>query len=96
MSKSDNLVIHNLIHSIGLKNNLVDSRVKEIVEAQFKFAYEVIRKTDLTSTQEEVLSNIKTNIYFKYIGKLHIEPDKVALRNNKLNKHNDEEREEDS
>lgn len=94
MSKSDSLIIHNLIHSIGLKNNLIDSKVKEIVEAQFKFAYETIRKTDLTSTQEEVLADVKTNIYFKYLGKLHVEPDKVALRNNKLNTVKNEERED--
>ena len=84
MSKSDDLIVSSIIHNIGLLNNLMDSRVKEIVESQFRFTYETIRKTDLSSTQEEVLNEIKSNFYFKYLGKLYIEDDKVALRNSKL------------
>ena len=84
MSKSDDLIVSSIIHNIGLLNNLMDSRVKEIVESQFRLTYETIRKTDLSSTQEEVLNEIKSNFYFKYLGKLYIEDDKVALRNSKL------------
>lgn len=94
MSKNDDLIVSSIIHSIGLKNNMVDSVVREIVEAQFRLAYQEIRKIDLSSTQEETINELKTNFYFKYLGKLHVEADKVALRNNKqLNKKNEENRE---
>lgn len=91
MSKSADTVVSTIIHSIGLKNNLVDSRVKEIVEAQFRFAYEKMRKLDLTGVDQEEIEQMKTNIYFKYIGKLYVEADKVVTRNLKtlVKKEND-------
>ena len=43
MNKSDEQKVNDLIHSIGLKNNLRDSEVKEIIESQFRFTYDTIR-----------------------------------------------------
>ena len=62
--------VKDLIHSIGLKNNLTDEQVKNIVESQFRFTYETIRSLDLTEKQIE---EIKTNFIYKYLGKLYID-----------------------
>lgn len=81
MTKADEIKVNRLIHSIGLKYNLTDSEVKEIVESQFKFAYEEIRKLDF---ENEDIENLKTNFLFKYLGKLYI--DKKTIKNIKNGK----------
>ena len=35
--------VKDLIHKIGLINNLTDEQVKNIVESQFRFTYEIIK-----------------------------------------------------
>lgn len=70
MNKSDEQKVNDLIHCIGLRNNLRDSEVKEIIESQFRFTYETIRGLDLTEKQIE---EIKTNFIYKYLGKLYID-----------------------
>ena len=69
MNKSDEKKVNDLIHSIGLKNNLRDSEVREIVESQFRFTQETIRGLKLT---EENINDVKTNFIFKYLGKIFI------------------------
>lgn len=78
MTKADEIEVNKLIHRIGLKYNLTDSEVKEIVESQFKFAYEEIRKLNLN----EDLNDIKTNFIFKYIGKLFIDNKTITNKKN--------------
>ena len=51
MNNSDEQKVNDLIHRIGLKNNLRDSEVREIIESQFRFTYETIRSLDLTEKQ---------------------------------------------
>lgn len=70
MNKSDEQKVSDLIHRIGLKNNLRDSEVREMIESQFRFTYETIRSLDLTEKQIE---EIKTNFIYKYLGKLYID-----------------------
>lgn len=69
MTKADEIEVNKLIHRLGLKYALKDSDIREIVESQFKFSYNEIRKLDLN----ENLDNIKTNFMFKYIGKIYID-----------------------
>lgn len=57
-----------LIHKIGLKYNLRDIIIRNIVESQFKFTYDKIRSFDL----EGDLTKQNLNFYYKYIGKLYI------------------------
>ena len=71
MNKADEDKINKLIHRLGLKYNLRDIEIKEIIESQFKFAYEKIIALDLDIKKEE-LENLKTTFYFKYLGKLFI------------------------
>ena len=35
--------VNDMIHSIGLSNNLGDAEVKKILESQFRFTYETYR-----------------------------------------------------
>lgn len=71
MNKADEDKINKLIHRLGLKYNLRDIEIKEIIESQFKFTYEKIIALDLDIKKEE-LENLKTTFYFKYLGKLFI------------------------
>lgn len=77
MTKSDEIKVNKLIHKIGLKYNLRDSEVREIVESQFRFAYEQIRNLDIDGD----IDDMKTNFIFKYLGKLYI--DKKQLKKKK-------------
>jgi len=71
MNDVENKKVKDLIHSIGLMNNLVDKDVKEIVESQFRFAYKTIRELNFEGLTDEEIDSLKTNFYFKYIGKLY-------------------------
>lgn len=74
MNNSDEEKVNKLIHSIGLKYNLRDSEVREIIESQFRFAYEKIKELDFKDKSDEDIKLMKTNFYFKYIGKLYVVP----------------------
>jgi len=71
MNDVDNKKVKDLIHSIGLMNNLVDKDVKEIVESQFRFTYKTIRELNFEGLTDEEIDNLRTNFYFKYIGKIY-------------------------
>lgn len=86
MTLTDEKKIKDLIHSIGLLNNLTDNQVKEIVESQFRFAYEQIRKVSYTTLTEEEIDNLKTNFYFKYIGKIYTDSMIIKHHKNKSQK----------
>ena len=83
MSKSDEQKVNDLIHSIGLKNNLRDLEVRQIIESQFRFTYDTIRSLDLTEKQIE---EIKTNFIYKYLGKLYIDNITFKMRKEYGNK----------
>jgi len=71
MNKIDDKKIKDIIHSIGLANNLTDDEVRNIVESQFRFTYETIKNLSFSDLSEEEIDNLKTNFYFKYLGKLY-------------------------
>lgn len=70
--KLDLVKVKNIIHTVGLNNNLTDSEVTKIIESQFRLAYDVIKDLNLKDILPEEVENIKTNFYFKYIGKLYV------------------------
>ncbi len=77
--------IKDLIHTIGLNNNLTDEQVREIVEAPSRFTYQEIRKLEIQGIPIEEVDNLKKNFYFKYIGKLYTDSEVVTKLNNKAN-----------
>jgi hypothetical protein len=83
-SKINELKIKNLIHSIGLKFNLTDKEINEIINSQYEFIKEKIINLDLT--KEENNEELKTNFLLKYLGKLHIDVKQVK---NKLKEKNE-------
>tara|TARA_R110000851_G_scaffold315229_5_gene477633 strand:+ start:19735 stop:20031 length:297 start_codon:yes stop_codon:yes gene_type:complete len=86
MDKNDQKKIEALRHRIGLNNHLTDAIIKEITDAPYKMAEEVIKELDLSDiVTEEDLDDIKTNFYFKGLGKLHI-PFRRVDRKNKQQK----------
>ena len=75
MDKIDESHVNKLIHKIGLKYNLKDSDVKNILESQFRFTYDKIKELNLSDITEEELNELKTNFQYKYLGKLYINKD---------------------
>lgn len=64
--------IKQIYHEVGLRNNLRDNEVKEIIESQYKFIKEKIESIDFRSiNNEEEFNKLKTNFLLKYLGKLH-------------------------
>jgi len=80
MKKIHEEKVNQLIHSLGLKYNLRDVEIREIIESQFKFAQEKIRELELTGLTREELEEMKTTFYFKYIGKLYINKNTFKLK----------------
>jgi hypothetical protein len=72
MKKSDDEKIKQILHRVGLNNNLRDDDVRKIFESQFKFTYDTIRELELKEITGEQLDDLKTNFQYKYIGKLFI------------------------
>lgn len=79
MNKSEDFKVNQLIHKIGLKYNLRDIEVKEIVESQFRFTYEIIKGLNLKNLTELELKELKTNFIYKYLGKLYINKQTINL-----------------
>jgi len=71
MNRVDDAKVKSIMHTIGLNNNLTDEQIKHIVEAQFRFTWEEIRKIEFEGLTAEEIDELKTNFYFKYIGKLY-------------------------
>lgn len=82
MTELEHSKVNAAIHNIGLLNNLTDKQVKEIIEAQFRFTYEKIKSLQLEGLSDEEIDNLKTNFYFKYLGKLYT--NSRVIRNHKL------------
>jgi hypothetical protein len=78
--------VKDLIHKIGLVNNLTDEQVKNIVESQFRFTYETIKNIPLEDLSEEDVEELKKTFYFKYLGKLYTTNEIIKRKINKLNK----------
>ena len=67
----DERKVAEIIHSIGLNNNLMDAQTREIVESQFRFTYKTIKAMSLSELTNEEIDELKTNFYYKYIGKVY-------------------------
>jgi hypothetical protein len=93
MDKIQEKKVNDIIHTIGLNNNLRDCEVKEMVESQFRFMYERIKEMSLDNMTEEEIDKCKTNFFFKYLGKVHTSGEIVVRHKNKLNKIKEEKNE---
>lgn len=71
MNKIHDKKVKDLMHTLGLNNNLTDEEVRKIVESQFRFTYETIRKLSFEGLTDEEIDELKTNFYYKYIGKIY-------------------------
>jgi hypothetical protein len=83
--------VKDLIHSIGLKNNLTDEQVRNIVESQFRFTYETIKNIPIEELSNEEVTNLKKTFYYKYLGKLYTTEDIIRKQKEKINKNQKEE-----
>jgi len=82
MSKIENIKIKKLIHTIGLKYNLSDSIIKEMVESPYKFIEEIYKKLDLNDIRdEEELKKLKNVFMIRGIGKLFVSYPLIKRRN---------------
>ena len=77
---SNDLKVKKLIHSTGLKFNLTDRQVEEIINSQYEFIRSKIIELDIED------ENVKTNFIIKYLGKLYVDLDKTR---NKLKRENE-------
>lgn len=87
MNKIDEKKINALIHSIGLKHNLRDVEVKQMVESQFRFMFEQMNTVDLDTIEDDKIEDLKTNFFLKYIGKIHTSPERIRAIIKRKNKH---------
>lgn len=71
MNKIEDSKVKRIIHSIGLNNNMSDDEVRKMIESQFRFTYEEIRKLRFNDLTDEEINKLKTNFYYKYLGKLY-------------------------
>ena len=98
MKQINDKKVNDIIHTIGLNNNLRDIEVREIVESQFRFMYEKIREMSLDTMTAEEIDNLKTNFFFKYLGKVYTSGEIVEKHKYRLQKSKEErdERERNS
>jgi len=82
MTKIDEIKINKIIHRLGLKYNLSDSIIKELVESPGEFTFNTFKELDLSeiSTEEE-LGKLKTNFLYKGFGRLYISFPLINRRN---------------
>lgn len=81
-SRVDKQKLAALIHKIGLKYNLPDEVIKELVNSPYLFTYGKVKELDLSKVaSEEELEEIKTNFYYKGLGRLHVPFNRVSRRN---------------
>ena len=80
--------VKDLIHQIGLLNNLTDEQVKNIVESQFRFTYETIRNISLEDMSNEEILKLKKVFYYKYLGKIYTTEEIINRKINKLKEEN--------
>ena len=66
MDKIQEKKVNDIIHTIGLNNNLRDCEVKEMVESQFRFMYDKIKGMSLDTMTAEEIDNLKTNFFSLY------------------------------
>lgn len=75
--------VKDIIHSIGLLNNLTDDEVRKIVESQFRFTYETIKKMSFENLTDDEIDNLRKTFYYKYLGKLFTSSDVIKRQKNR-------------
>ena len=90
MDKIQEKKVNDIIHTIGLNNNLRDCEVREMVESQFRFMYEKIKEMSLDTMSEEEINNIKKNFFHKYLGKVYTSGEIVDKHKYRLQKSKEE------
>ncbi len=75
--------IHNIIHSVGLANNLRDSEVYDIINSQFKFIYETTKNMSFSELTDDEIDSLKTSFMLKYIGKIYTNKDIIKKIHNR-------------
>jgi hypothetical protein len=90
MNKVDEKKLKTLIHKLGLKYQLPDVVIKEIVESPYEFGASIIKQLNLDNIEDiQELDNTKTNFMFTGFAKLYINPialkSRINKRKNKLN-----------
>ena len=96
MDKIQEKKVNDIIHTIGLNNNLRDCEVKEIVESQFRFMYEKIKEMSLDIMTAEEIDKLKTNFFFKYLGKVYTSGEIVDKHKYRIQKSKEEKDERDN
>lgn len=82
MSKIDKIKVDALIHSLGLKYNLRDEDMKELVNSPFLFTYEQLKELDVSEVKtEEDLEKLKTSFLYKSFGKVFVSFPLINRRN---------------
>lgn len=71
MNKIDKMKVDRLIHSLGLKYNLSDKTIKEIVESPYEFAKTKLKELDFEKIEsKKEFDKLKTNFIFRSFFKL--------------------------
>ena len=96
MDKIQEKKVNDIIHTIGLNNNLRDCEVREMVESQCRFMYEKIRHMSLDTMTAEEIDNSKTNFFFKYLGKVYRSGEIVDKHKYRIQKSKEEKYERDN
>ena len=81
-SKIDKIKVDALIHSLGLKYNLRDEDMKQLVNSPFLFTYEKLKELDISEVKtEEDLAKLKTSFLYKSFGKIFASYPLINRRN---------------
>lgn len=81
--------LNNILHSVGLVNNLTDKQVAEIFDSQFEFIYQTIRNQNIEHATPDELGDMKLSFLLRHIGKIYTDEDiiqKIHRRKSYLNK----------
>jgi len=70
MDKVNKIKIDRLIHTIGLKYNLPDEVVKNMVNSQFEFTAEKLSEVKVEEGMD--IDNIKSTFLYKSLGRLYL------------------------
>lgn len=70
MDKVNKIKIDRLIHTLGLKYNLSDETIRNMVNSQFEFTAEKLNEVKLEEDSDT--ENIKSTFLYRSFGKLYL------------------------
>jgi hypothetical protein len=66
--------IKKLYHKLGLKYNMTDKDIMDLINSPYEFSREKIRALELKTVKtEEEFDKLKTNFIYRYLGKYYVE-----------------------